>query len=92
MSSRGLPAPGAKQSRKRVEKWKFQLFFNFINSFPTLFLTFGALGPEGLGNSTPFPTLGPKGPRTPLGGWKGRNVRVEIEGTLVNPEEWIWKR
>ena len=41
----------------------------------TLFLTFWTPGPEGPGNlfSTPFPTLGPKGPRTPLGGWKGRN-------------------
>ena len=96
MSSRGLPAPGSKKrSRKRVKKWKFQLFFNLFDSFSTPFLTFGTLGPEGPGNSfsTPFPTLGPKGPRTPLGGCKGRKcrgiytVRVKIiTGSLVTLE------
>ena len=59
MSSRGLPASGpqklkkeSKKSQKveistlfQVKKWKFQLFFNFFDSFSTLFLTFGALGP-----------------------------------------------
>ena len=50
--------------------------FQFFDSFSTLFLTFWAPGPEGPGNSfsIPFPTLGPKCPRTPLGGLKGRNV------------------
>ena len=80
MSSRGLPAPGSKKLKtesKRVEKWKFQLFFNFFDSFSTRFLTFWTPGPEGPGNSfsTPFPTLGPKGPRT-LGGRKGRNPKM----------------
>ena len=41
-------------------------------------LTFGTPRPEGPGNSfsTPSPTLCPKGPRTPLGGLKGRKIRV----------------
>ena len=44
-------------------------FFSIFDSFSTLILTFSAPGLEGPGNSfsTPFPTLGPKGPRTPLG-------------------------
>ena len=80
----GPSGPGAQKVKNRVEeeskKWKVQLFFNFFDSFSTLFLTFWAPGPEGPGNSfsTPFPTLGPKGPRTPLGGWKGRNATVVI--------------
>ena len=39
--------------------------FQLFGSFSTLFLSFWASGPEGPGNSfsTPFPTLGPKGPR-----------------------------
>ena len=57
---------------------KFQLFFNFFDSFSTLFSTFGTPGSEGPGNSfsTPFPTLGPKGPELapPLWGLKGRKV------------------
>ena len=70
----GPSGPGARKVKNRVEKEskkrKFQLFFNFFDSFSTLFLTFGAPGGS---FSTPFPTLGPKGPRTPLGGLKGRN-------------------
>ena len=44
----------------------------------TLFLTFWAPGPEGPGNSfsTLFPTFCPKGPRTSLGGLKGRSTFV----------------
>ena len=47
--------------------------FPFFDSFSTLFLTFWTRGRKALG--TPFqlrfPTLGPKGPRTPLGGIEG---------------------
>ena len=71
MSSRGLPAAGPKKlkkSRKRVKPVEKELKFPLFDSFSTLFLTFGAPGLEGPGNS--FST---KGPRTPLGGWKGRN-------------------
>ena len=76
----GPSGPRAQKVKNGVEKeskkWKFQLFFNFFDSFSTPFLTFWTPGPEGPGNSfsTPFPTLGPKGPRTPLGGLKGRNA------------------
>ena len=84
MSSQGLPAPGfkkLKRSRKRVKKWKFQLFFNFCDSFSTLFLTFGTLGPEGPGNSfsTLFQTLGRRAQETPLGGWKGRKSVPKLQ-------------
>ena len=81
MSSRGLPAPGSKKLKtesKKSRKVEISTLFQLFDSFSTLFLTFGALGPEGPGNSfsAPFPTLGPKGPRTPLGGWKGRKSRL----------------
>ena len=62
---------------KKVEK---ELRFPLFDSLSTLFLTFWTPGPEGPGNSfsTPFPTLGPKGPRTPLGGWKGRKFMAHF--------------
>ena len=87
----GPSGPGVPKVKNRVEKeskkWKFQLFFNFFDSFSTLFLTFWSPGPSGPGNSfsTPFPTLGPKGPRTPLGGWKGRNTRYFFGGSCIAP-------
>ena len=76
MSSRGPQKKLKTESKEKVKKVEISTLFQFFDSFSTLFLTFGALGPEGPGNSfsTPFPTLGPKGPRTPLGGWKGRNA------------------
>ena len=70
----GLQAPVSKnlnRPKKRVKNWKFQLFFKFFDSFSILFFAFWASGP-GSSFSTPFPTLGPKGPRTPLWGLKGR--------------------
>ena len=89
----GPSGPGAqkvKNSRKRVKEWKFHLFFNFFDSFLTLFLTFWTPGPApeapGSSFSTPFPTLGPKGPRIPLGGLKGgkfrpqKNPRLNVSG------------
>ena len=81
MSSRGLLAPGSKklksesekskESRKRVEVRTFRLFFDSDFNF------FGPWGRKAPGNSfsTRFPTLGPKGPKTPLGGLKARNTR-----------------
>ena len=60
---------------KRVKNVEKELKFPVLDSFSTLILTFLTPGPEGPVNSfaTLFPTLGPKGPRTPLGGLKGRN-------------------
>ena len=64
----GPSGPGAQKVKngleKKSKKWKLQLFLKFFDFFSALFLTFGAPGPEGPGNtfSTPFPTLGPKGP------------------------------
>ena len=75
----GPKGPGAPKVKDRVEKeskkLKKELKFPLFDSFSTLFLTFWAPGPEGPGNSLSnlFPTLGPKGPRTPLGGWEGNN-------------------
>ena len=70
---------------------KFQLFFNFFESFWALFLTFWAPGPEGPGNSfsTPFPTLGPKGPGTPLWGLKGRKLLRRIEQVFSDDHDHI---
>ena len=79
-SSRALPAPGSKKLKSELKmeiSTLFQLFGLFFDSD----LTFWAPGPEGPGNkfSTPFPTLGPEGPRTPLGGLKGMPMQ---EGVL----------
>ena len=78
MSSRGLLAPGSKKLKRESKKWKFSTLFQLFRLFFDSVLTFWTPGPEGPGNSfsTPFPTLGPKGPRTPLGGLKGRNPRL----------------
>ena len=66
--------------------------FPFFDSFSTLFLTFWAPGPSGPGNSfsTPFPTLGPKGPRTPLGG-KGRNSDENARMQRKQEVQGAWK-
>ena len=50
--SRGLPAPGSKQRRKRVEKMTiFQLSFSALfGSFSTLLRAFSAPRPRGPGN------------------------------------------
>ena len=58
--------------------------FPVFDSFSTLFFNFldpGARRPRELIFNSVFPTLGPKGPRTPLGGWKGRNKGVQQTGS-----------
>ena len=72
MSSQGLPAPGSKKLKtesKKSRKSRKRVEISVFDSVSTLFITFWAPGPEaGNSFSTPFPTLGPKGPITPLGG------------------------
>ena len=81
MSSRGLPAPGpkkvlkteSKKSRKMEISTLFQLFRLFFDSVFKTFLVPGAARSPGTHFQLRFQTLGLKGPRTPLGGLKGRN-------------------
>ena len=91
----GPSGPGAQKVKNGVQKeskkLKFQLFSNFFDSFVTPFLTFWAPGPEGPRNSfsTPLPTLGPKGPATPLWGLKGRNFQRDLGA--IGPYEFQGK-
>ena len=69
----GPSGPRVQKVNTRVEKesknWK---------ELTSLILSFWAGRPRN-SFSTPFPTLGPKGPRTPLGGLKGRSLIWKAE-------------
>ena len=76
----GPSGPGAQKVKNGVEKESkngkvnyfstlFRLFFDSVFNF----LDHGAEGP-GNSFSTPFPPLGPKGPRAPLGGVEGSQI------------------
>ena len=67
MGSQALPAPGPKKSKTESKKSQNRLFFNYFDSFSTLFWTFWAPGLKGPGTHfrTLLATFGPKGPNDP---------------------------
>ena len=91
VSSRGLAAPGSKKLKsesKKSQEVEKELKLPLFDSFSTLILTFWT--PEGrkrelMFNSIsnfrpegPFPTFGPKRPRTPHGRLKDKRLRKNL--------------
>ena len=72
MGSRALPAPGPKKCKTESKKSQKRLFFNYFDSFLTLFWTFWAPGPKGPGNpfSNSICNSRPEGPNDPCSGQK----------------------
>ena len=72
MASRPLPATGPKKCQTESKKSQNRLFFNYFDSFSTLFGLFGPRGRKGPGTHfrTLFATFGPKGPNDPCSGQK----------------------
>ena len=86
----GSSGPGAQKVKNGVEKESKNGNFNYFSTFSTLFrLRFNFLGP-GNSFSTPFPTLGPKGPRTPLGIEGSQFEKVKLERNANDSGREFW--
>ena len=64
----GPPGPGAQKCKTESKKSQNRLFFNYFDSFSTLFWTFWAPKPKGPGNpfSNSICNFRPEGPKWPL--------------------------